>query len=355
MLEIDGGKKSGSGTIVRDVIPFSALINRDVHIKNIRAKRDKPGLRPQHLRAVEAIADICNGELRGAKVGAREIWFRPGGYIKGGDFYWDIGTAGSTTMLAMALLPISLFAERTSTFIIKGGLFQDFAPSAFHMQHVLFPTLRAMGASVDLEILQPGYVPMGQGRIKMTVEPLKTLLKSLERTSQGKVEVIKGIALSSLLKERRVSHRMAEACENVLKAHGYRVEIKAIYDTKEKPAFKKPSVQPGACLAIWANTDKGCLLGSDMAGALGRTSEFIGKKTAKQLIQDLSTGATLDRHLSDQVIPYAALAEGMSRFIIPMMTDHVETRLWLVEEILGAKTEVDGNEVRIEGIGYLRE
>jgi hypothetical protein len=34
------------------------------------------------------------------------------------------------------------------------------------------------------------------------------------------------------------------------------------------------------------------------------------------------------------------------------MSDHIEARLWLVEELLGAKTEVKGNLVRIRGIGY---
>jgi hypothetical protein len=36
------------------------------------------------------------------------------------------------------------------------------------------------------------------------------------------------------------------------------------------------------------------------------------------------------------------------------MTDHIETRLWLVEKMLGAKTEVKGNRLRVKGIGYRR-
>jgi RNA 3'-terminal phosphate cyclase (ATP) len=67
------------------------------------------------------------------------------------------------------------------------------------------------------------------------------------------------------------------------------------------------------------------------------------------------TGATVDRYLADQIIPYAALAEGISSYCIPSMTDHIESRLWLVEEILGAKTEIKGNLVKIKGIGYWRE
>lgn len=352
MIEIDGSRKSGSGTIVRDAVPFAVLAGIDVHLKNIRAKRDKPGLRPQHLKGVEASTQICRGRLEGAEVGSGELTLRPGKIIEGGNFSWDIGSAGSTTMLALTVIPLSLFADAPSTYNITGGIFQDFAPSAYHLKYVLLPTLRSMGADLNLEIIRPGYVPQGKGEIEVTVVPLKKKLKPLILIDQGEVIEIKGIALSSLLRQRKVSERMANECKKALKRKGYDLNIEVVYDTKEEPAYCKTAVQAGASLAIWAETSNGCLTGSDMAGALRRTAEFIGKRTAESLIGDLSTGATTDRHLADQIIPFAALAEGWSSYYIPRMTEHVETRLWLAEEILGAKIEVQGNLVRIKGIGY---
>ncbi len=137
-----------------------------------------------------------------------------------------------------------------------------------------------------------------------------------------------------------------------MKAREYNPKVEVLYDTKEEPVYKNASIQAGASLAIWAKSDTGCLIGSDMAGALGRTAEFIGKRTVTNLLEDLDAGATMDRHLADQIIPFAALAKGMSMYRIQKMTEHIETRLWLVEKILGAKTEVEGNLVRIKGIGY---
>jgi RNA 3'-terminal phosphate cyclase (ATP) len=115
MLEIDGSEHSGSGTIVRDAVPFCILTEQAIHLRNIRAKRDKPGLRPQHLKALEAAASLCGGKLTGGTVGSREIWFHPGKALKGGTFVWDIGTAGSTAMLALSLMPLCLFADGAST------------------------------------------------------------------------------------------------------------------------------------------------------------------------------------------------------------------------------------------------
>jgi len=355
MLEIDGSHKSGSGTIVRDAVLFSTLVGKELYLKKIRAKRGKPGLRAQHLKGIEATAQICQGQLEGAKIGSSEIRFKPGDVIRGGKFNWDIGTAGSTTMLASSLIPLALFADEASSYKITGGLFQDFAPSVYHLKYVLSPILRRMGVNLDLEIIQPGYVPRGNGQIEVKVVPLKVGLKPLTLTDRGEIKEIRGIALSSLLNERKVSERMVRECQKRLKARGYDSEIVVLYDTRELPIYQRSSIQPGATLAIWAITNAGCIIGSDMAGALGRSSEFIGKQVAKNLIEDLESGATVDKHLADQLIPFAGLAEGRSSYLIPKMTDHIETRLWLIEEILGAKTEVKDNLLIIKGIGYRRE
>jgi RNA 3'-terminal phosphate cyclase (ATP) len=355
MIEIDGGYKSGSGTIVRDAVLFSALLGKELYLKNIRAKREKPGLRAQHLKGIEAAAQICHAQLEGAKVGSSEIRLKPGEVIIGGKFNWDIGTAGSTTMLASSVIPLALFADGPSTYNITGGLFQDFAPSVYHLKYVLLPILKRMGININLEIIQPGYVPKGNGQIEVQVIPLKDRLKPLTLSNQDKITEIKGIALSSMLKERKVSERMAKECQRKLTTKRYDPKIEIIYDTREHPSYQRASIQAGASLGIWAKTDTGCLIGSDMAGARGRTSEFIGKKVARNLIEDLESGATVDRHLADQLIPFTALAEGWSTYVIPKMTDHIETRLWLVDKILGARTEVKSNLVRIKGIGYGRE
>jgi RNA 3'-terminal phosphate cyclase len=103
---------------------------------------------------------------------------------------------------------------------------------------------------------------------------------------------------------------------------------------------------------MWAETDEGCLLGFDMAGKLGRSSEAIARNVVKGLLEDIATGATLDRFAADQLILYAGLAAGQSRYIVPRPTDHVESGLWLIEKLLGAKTGFEDNLICIDGIGF---
>ncbi len=346
MIHIDGSQKSGSGTIVRFAVGLATLLDEELHLTNIRAKREKPGLRPQHLKAVEALQQICRGTLDGGEVGSNEIRFKPGGGVKGGDYEWNIGTAGSTTLLAMTLLPAACFSRGAMSFRISGGLFQDFAPSAYHIQNVLFPMLNQMGITVELSIIRPGYVPRGDGVIEVRVEPVAGRIKPISLLSQGDVVKIDGMAISSHLKQRRVSERMVEKCNRVLRSHGYQTQIEVVNDTL--------ALQRGAALAVYAKTSSGGIIGADRAGAPRRTSEDIGKYVAGNLVEDLATGATVDRYLADQLIFYAALADGISQYRIPRLTEHVETNLWLVETILGAKTEVNHNLVKIQGVGYFR-
>ena len=342
MIYIDGAAKSGSGTIVRYAIALSSLLGEELHINNIRAKRDKPGLRPQHLTSVTACAHMCGAHIEGAVVNSKEIVYKPG-RIKGGHYQWDIGTAGSTTLLVMTLLPLALFAREETVLRISGGLFQDFAPSAYHMQHVLFPILGKMGIRAELEIIRPGYVPQGGGIIQVNIKPVGTSIKPLKLLEQGKVKEVTGLALSSHLREQRVSQRMAQECQKLLAGRGYRARIETLWD--------ETALQAGASLVLWARTDSGCLLGSDQAGKKGRSSENIGKYVTQNLLQDLKVGATVDRYLADQLIIYAALAGGATEYIMPRLTEHVDTNLWLAEK-LGARTRLEGNTLHIEGIGY---
>ncbi len=347
MIEIDGAEKSGSGTLVRFAVALCTLLRQPLHMVRIRQKREKPGLRPQHLQAVRACAQLCSGRLEGDVPGSREIVYYPGEDLPGGSFEWDIGTAGSAVMMAFALITPALFSASKTQFRIRGGLFQDFAPSAFHMQKVLLPLLSRMGASLGLEMVRPGYVPKGSGEICLAVEPLRAPLNGFSMMDRGRVVKVGGIALASHLEREQVSLRMAEQCRALLRGKGYDPDIKTIDD--------ETAVQKGAALLLWAETDTGCLIGFDMAGRRGRRSESIAENVVRMFNEDIATDAVVDRFTADQLILFAGLASGRSSYRVPRITDHIESNLWLVEKILGAGTELDGRVISIDGIGFFRK
>jgi RNA 3'-terminal phosphate cyclase (ATP) len=81
--------------------------------------------------------------------------------------------------------------------------------------------------------------------IVIRIRPQREKLRPFILLEQGKITEINGIALSSLLRERKVSERMAKECQKELRAKGYNPKIEIVYDAKEDPAFKKPQSKPG--------------------------------------------------------------------------------------------------------------
>lgn len=182
-------------------------------------------------------------------------------------------------------------------------------------------------------------------RSQLTVTPAPRGLQPVSLVEPGVFREVHGIALSSHLAERHVSDRMASVCEDHLMAADLSCSIERIDDTTAPHA--------GASLAIWAESTTGCRLGADRAGGLARSSEAIGQFVAKSFLQDLWSGATVDRHVADQLVLFAALAHGTSRYIVPRETEHLATNLWLIGQF-GVHGVVERRQVVIEGLGLGR-
>jgi RNA 3'-terminal phosphate cyclase (ATP) len=344
MTEIDGSRYSGSGTIIRQAAVFAALTGQPIHVVNARVHRPRPGLRAQHIKVLEAICQLVRGETEGVKLASQEFVFHPGAGETNPFYTWDIGSAGSTTLLGLAILPILAFGREAVSAELRGGLFQDFAPSVYHFRHVMLPLLNQMGLEANVEMIRPGYVPRGAGMLKLTVLPVPDLLGALNLVQTSAPEKLWGIALCSHLQERKVSHRMSVAAQEVLGKYGYSAAIDCLYEDT--------ALQPGAALALFADGSGGGRLGADMAGAPHRTSETIGRTVARRLLKEIETGATLDQHAADQIVPFAALASGQTSFRVAAITGHIESTAWLARQFLGAEVSFQGQTISITGVGF---
>ncbi|KYH41788.1 MAG: ribosomal subunit interface protein [Candidatus Bathyarchaeota archaeon B26-2] len=338
MIEIDGSQKSGSGTILRLSVALAGITGEPLHIYNIRKRRSRPGLRPQHLEAVLTAARLCRADLKGATLGSLELWFEPRD-IEGGDFEAEIGTAGSIPMLIMTVLPLCIYAKRTVRLrISKGGTDVSHAPTINYMKYVLVPTLRRMGVEASIEVKRYGYYPKGMGEVYLEVQPTKRL-KPINLEEFGSVEKVQGVSVCTFLADRRVAERQAKAAAQYLKPHGYDPMIKVVND------FSNP-LQKGSSIVLWAETSSGVLLGSDAIGELRKLSEAVGREAAESLLTEMKSEATVDTHLADMLIPYIALAEGGSTYLTRTVTDHLETNIWLTRKILGVDIRAEKTDGR---------
>jgi len=332
VLEIDGSQKSGSGTILRLSVALAGILNQPLHIFNIRQKRTQPGLRPQHLEAVLTAAKLCNAEVKGAKLASRELWFAPN-EIRGGEIHAEIGTAGSIPMLLLTVLPLCAYAKSpVRLYVSKGGTDVKNAPTTNYLKHLLLPMLARMGLKASLTIQKYGYYPKGMGEITFEVEPCPRL-KSIKLEEFGNLQQIKGVSVCTFLADRRVAERQATAANERLKSAELEASIEIVNDMSNP-------LQKGSSLVLWEETDAWALIGGDAIGELGKPSEVVGREAAENLLRELESKATVDSHLSDMLVPYIALAEGDSVYLSRLVTEHLDTNIWLVEEILGVKFQV---------------
>jgi len=159
----------------------------------------------------------------------------------------------------------------------------------------------------------------------------------------GAIEELEGISVCTFLEDRRVAERQAKAANEYLGAQGYEARIQVVND-------RSNPLQKGSSLVLWAGTKTGALLGGDAIGELRKPSEVVGREAAENLLREVEARATVDVHLADMLVPYVALADGNSVYLTRAVTEHLDTNMWLAQEILGVKFRVTrvGNLYRIE-------
>lgn len=351
MIEIDGSTGEGGGAVLRTALALSAVSRTPTHIYNIRAKRKKSGLQPQHLRGVEGLARLTNARIEGAKLNSTEIKFEPG-VIEGGRYRIDIGTAGSTTLVLQILMPAAAFSHKPVEVEIKGGTDQPLAPPIDFLKNVTAPVLRKAGYRCEIECIRRGHYPRGGGIVRARAEPVQRL-HALNLSEPGKAVSIAGVAHCVRL-PAHIATRMAHAASmELIKAGCPKVDIKA---ESYSPA-QDPHLGPGTGITIWAETERGAILGASSLGEREKPAERVGREAAESLVGQLRTGCAVDLHLSDQLIPYMALAEGKSEVSSAALTSHTLTNIALVEQILKVKFDVEGKEgqpgrIRVQGLGF---
>ncbi|MEB3759156.1 MAG: RNA 3'-terminal phosphate cyclase [Desulfurococcales archaeon] len=341
VFTIDGSMGEGGGQILRISLAISAVTGKPVRIYNIRAKRSKPGLRPQHLIAVKALAEISSAEVKGAEIGSTELVFKPG-RIKGGSYRFDIGTAGSVSLVIQAILLPLLFAGEPSNVRLTGGTDVPMAPPIDYMRYVFKSNLRLLGASFDIVLHRRGHYPKGGGVVELTVDKPLQRLRPVKAVERGEILEIRGLSHAVRLPFHVASRQALAARKYLREKLGEAIPVSI-----ELEHYKKewdPHLGPGSGIVLWANCGK-TILGSDSLGARGKPAERVGEEAASILFEDLSTGMAFDRHMSDMLPVFLAFTGGHSEIGGSRLTSHAETIL----KVLGILVGDDGFEYRVEG------
>jgi RNA 3'-terminal phosphate cyclase (ATP) len=350
-LRIDGAHGEGGGQILRSAVALAAITGTPIEIERIRAGRERPGLRPQHLAVVRAVGALVGASLAGAELGSQWLRFEPSFTPRAGAHRFAVSTAGAersagsaTLVLQAACLPL-FFARAPSVVTVGGGTHVPWSPAFDDLESAWLPALARLGLELEVELLRPGWYPLGGGELRARLAGKEPRLVPLALAERGPLRSIRGRALASGL-PAHVPQRMAARALSILRQEGLPANVRAELVRADSP---------GAGLFLAARYEHVTASFASL-GRPGKPSEAVAEDAVAALLAHRSSGAALERHLGDQLVLPAALVPGRSVFTVEAVTSHLLTCAWVVERFDLARVQVAGGlqepgRVAIEGRG----
>ena len=322
MMEIDGSQGEGGGQILRSALTLSMITGQPFRLTHIRAGRAKPGLLRQHLVAVQAAAQVCGARTSPVALGAHALEFVPG-IIRGGDYRFAIGSAGSSTLVLQTLLPALLHADAPSTVQVSGGTHNPLAPPVHFLQRAYGRMMEKMGARIGIELLRFGFFPAGGGEVRATVQPCARLqpielLARGERKDGYAESFVAGVPAS-------VAERELERIASGMGWSGKQLRLRGL-----------PAEQgPGNVLLLTLEHEQV----TEVFASFGEKSllaETVAKRLLNEVRRYLKSEAAVGEHLADQLLLPMALAGG-GAFTATTISPHALTNADIIARFLPVK------------------
>lgn len=319
MLTIDGSRGEGGGQILRTGLSLALLTGTPFRIEAIRAGRPKPGLLRQHLTAVLAAAEVGDAEVEGAALRSRSVTFRPRRIVPG-DYTFQVGTAGSATLVLQTVLPALVIAADASKLRVEGGTHNLAAPP-FEAIHLGFlPLLARMGARVDLRLERHGFFPAGGGSITASIAPVREL-SPIELLERGALRQCRVTAVVARLPESIATRELAEV-RSVLGRRGASFETRIVTD----------SAGPGNVVNVVVESVRVTEVFTGF-GRRGVRAERVAAGVAAQTADYLASQAAVGPHLADQLMIPLAMA-GAGAYSTTRPTRHARTNAEVIRQFL---------------------
>ncbi|HKB34930.1 MAG TPA: RNA 3'-terminal phosphate cyclase [Gemmataceae bacterium] len=332
MLELDGSFGEGGGQILRTSLALSLITGKPFHLRNVRAKRSKPGLQPQHLMSVRAAATVGQATVRGDSKGSTDLVFEPG-EVRPGNYRFDIGTAGATGLVLHTLyLPLMLGKDGPSELTLTGGTHVIKSP-CFHFLDITWRAyLEQFGLRLRLRMDRPGFYPRGGGAVQVFLQPCAAI-QAFRHLHRGPVRVSGFSAVAGL--PDQIARRQARRATVRLKQHDLEADVQE--ETWEGG--------PGTVLALALDTSPAPTLFFGL-GERGKPAERVADDAVDQVFAYLGAGeaAAVDAHSADQIVLPLALAKGPSEYTVAEVTLHLLTNVAVIRQFLARDIVCEGEE-----------
>lgn len=328
-IVIDGSEGEGGGQVLRTALTFSLLTGKSFRMIHIRARRKNPGLAPQHLKSIEAAANISRSHVEGASIGAREIFFQPDTVTRG-NYFFDIRTAGSTSLVFQTIcFPLSWKAPG-STLTIRGGTHVSHSPSFHYLERQWLPWMKRLGYEFQLDLRRAGYYPKGGGEIFAScgVHHHAPELKATQRGALTDLHILSTYSnIPQEVAERQIQQASAE-----LSNRGFTFDV----HKEELSAFGS-----GSQLMVNANYEEGSCSYFAL-GERGVSAEKTGEEPAQKFLNFHVGQGSIDQYLADQMLIPAVLNRYPITYTTNEITQHLLTNRGVILKFVPVNIRVHG-------------
>ena len=392
-LKIDGSILEGGGQILRISISMSYLLGIPISIRNIRSKRDNPGLQRQHLTCSKFITSLYNTkDVTGLQLNSGNIVLVPTKlFIKNEnneEIKCILNSAGSIGLMIQQLLPCVLFSEienkesKEINITLTGGTLVKFSPTIYYLNEVLFPILeKNMNIKASCDLIKNGIYPMGLGEVILHVQKIlkenDEFIKPINITERGKF--LK--AEIRFCYTNNFKFKLDKICDTIYKnakkmirnefnQNGYsKNEEGEEIEFDEDEIIKQERINLGdryytfyyQIVMIYENTRiKGDYMISEKKGDF-IIDEIIDKCEEATFYTVQNNEVCLDEHTVDHLIIFMALAKGTSKIKVGPISLHTQTAIEIIKKFVyavnftitpGDDKKFITNTIEVEGMGY---
>jgi RNA 3'-terminal phosphate cyclase (ATP) len=319
LLVIDGSYGEGGGQIIRTSLALSLVTGKPFRIERARANREKPGLRKQHLTAVTAAAEIGHATVAGAAVGSTEFTFIPG-TVTPGDYLFDVGTAGSATLVLQTVLPPLMIASGPSMLRLQGGTHNVHAPPYDFLERTFLPLVSRTGPKILIDLARYGFYPPGGGRFDVFIQPVGKP-RRLDLIKRGEIREQRGRALVVNLPVSMAERELAVIKEKM-----------GLSDEQLHADVSDNAISRGTAVMIEIESEHLTEVFTRI-GERGVRAEVIAENAADEALNYLQAEAPVGEHLADQLLLPLCLCGG-GTFATSKLSLHTLTNIEIIKRFL---------------------
>lgn len=336
-VKLDGRHGEGGGQLLRTALSLSAITGRPVELKNIRAGRDRPGMAPQHLTAVDAAAAICGASVEGDRPRSTDLRFAPGHPPRAGDYRFDVadraanGSAGSASLVLQTVLVPLAFARGSSKLHVSGGTHVAWSPPFHYLKDVYGAVLVRLGYEVEFVLHRWGFYPAGGGRIGASIQGRGPGWQpgGAALTDRGPLDRVSGFSAVGNLPHHVLERQRSQARDR-LRERGFDPCI------ERRAPFSRG---PGSVLYLRAGYPV-TPAGFTGVGRQGKPAESVANEAVDHFLAHHDGACPVDPHLADQLLLPLAAGPSASVYRTRRITDHLRTNAHVVRRMTGREVHV---------------